>query len=607
MSNKVANVRCSDMSILIAQTEFSGRTRANHPIEFLALFLGVFLLFTVVTVIFFWQWIPDLHWALIGPPGDNMQDFWNTWYAAVATSPDHFFFTELIRFPEGTPLHYHSFAYPKVFAIALLSKVVGGDTTILILLQNLSLLVSFPLAGTGTFYLVRYFTANTAGALLGGFLFAFNPSHLEHVMQHAHVSTIEFIPFFLVSYLLTIERKSLLFLLLAIVFYSLNALSCWYYIFYVAYFIAFHTVYVAIRDRILPRGWELLTPIACLAGTIVVLSPILVPMIRTAMSGASVYAEPGGDSMVADVIGYLTFPRFHILASLHDSIYQRLSGLEWENTVYLGWVNIAVLACLCVFARHKDSRLLAYVFCGMAVFCIFASGDSLHVLGHRNIPMPGAALSQLPFFRNVRVPSRAIVFVYMFLAIGIGHAAALAWRYRQRPMAGWGMAAVAALMVLDFFPARRLAMTPVYCSPGLAVVRDDPEKDFGILDLPSGRYFEGNFYMLGQVCHSRPIAQGNTSRDVVVSLRDRLESQDLQTQRRQLVAAKVKYIIIHRPNMELRFGWRLEDGPQVQYPQTYLVNYPWFEWRPEDGPQDQYPQTYPVVYDAPDLTVLRVY
>jgi hypothetical protein len=81
------------------------------------------------------------------------------------------------------------------------------------LLHNLSLLISFPLAGTGAFYLARYLTANTAGALLGGFLFAFNPSRVEHVMHHAHVSSIEFTRFFMLTYLMTIERKSLLFLL----------------------------------------------------------------------------------------------------------------------------------------------------------------------------------------------------------------------------------------------------------------------------------------------------------------------------------------------------------------------------------------------------------
>jgi hypothetical protein len=556
----------------------------NHPVETFATFPVVFSSFTVLTATFFWQWVPHLHSALIGPPEDNMQDFWNTWYTAVASNPGHYFFTNLIRFPEGTPLYYHDFAYPKVFAIALLAKFVGTSTTSLILLQNLSLLISFPLAGTGAFYLVRYLTASTAGALVGGFLFAFNPSHVEHVMHHAGVASIEFIPFFVLAYLQTIERKSLLFLLLTIVLYALSALSCWYYLFYAAYFIAFHTLYVAIRDRALPRGWQLLTPVACLAGVIAMLSPLLVPMVRAAMDSASVYKD-GGDFFVADVFGYATFPRFHLLAQLAKPV--GLSGNEWEATVYLGLINIAVLVWLCLVARGKDARLLTYVLCGMALFCILASGDSLHVAGHSTIPMPDAALSQLPFSRNVRAPSRAIVFVYMFLAIGIGEAFALAWRHRQRPMAPWGMAAVAAMIVLDFFPAAALAMTPVTCSPGLAIIRDDPEKDFGVLDLPSGwpaGYVEGHFYMLQQAaCHFRPIVQGNTSRDVVVSLRDKLETR-LEAQRRQLAASKVKYIVIHR----------------------HRTGFP-FDWHAEDGPEDQYPLTYKAVYDGPDLMVLRVY
>jgi hypothetical protein len=408
------------------------------------------LLFTVVTVIFFWQWMPYLTSALIGPPEDNMQDFWNTWYAAIARNTDHFFFTDLIRFPEGTPLYYHSFAYPKVFTIALLSKVIGADMTSLILLHNLSLLISFPLAGIGAFHLARYLTANTAGALLGGFLFAFNPSHVEHVMHHAHVSSIEFIPFFMLTYLMTIERKSLLFLLLTIVLYALNALSCWYYLFYIAYFIAFHTLYIAIRNHAAPRGWQLLTPVACLLGVTAALSPILLPMLRAAIGSAVVHWVES-DLYVADLFAYPAFPRLHILAPLADGIYRRIGGNHWEVTVYLGVVNIAVLAWLCVAAPRNDARLLTYVLCGMAVFCIFASGDSLHVLGHRTIPMPGAALSQLPFFNHMRTPSRTIVFVYMFMAIGIAHATALAWEHRQRPIARWGIAAIAALIVLDFF------------------------------------------------------------------------------------------------------------------------------------------------------------
>jgi hypothetical protein len=218
---------------------------------------------------------------------------------------------------------------------------------------------------------------------------------------------------------------------------------------------------------------------------------------------------------------------------------------------------------------------LTYVLSGMAVFCVLASGAFLHVLGNSTLPMPGALLAVLPVFDNLRAPSRAIVFVYLFLAIGLGHAVSLVWQHRHRPPIRWGLVPVAALVVLDFYPAH-LAMTPVSCSPGLALIRDDPERGFGILNLPGGR-IASEVYMLQQICHGRPIVQGATSRDVVVTLRDRLETQNLEAQRSQLAAAKIKYII---------------------FPQ-------W--WRPTDEQRTDYSRTYSIVYSGLDLTVLRVY
>ncbi|HTF33087.1 MAG TPA: hypothetical protein VK714_05220 [Myxococcota bacterium] len=563
---------------------------------FLARGLGVFLLFAAATAILFWQWMPHLHSALIGPPEDNLNDFWNTWYVAFAQNANHFFYTDLLRFPEGTPLTYQSFAYPQVFAIALISKIFGLGPASLILQQNLGLLISFPLAGTGAFYLVRHFAAHTGGALVGGFVFAFNPSHVEHVMHHAGVSQIEFIPFFVLAFLLTIERKSILLLAATVVLFALNALSCWYYIFYASYFVVFHTLYVAIRDRALPRGWQLITPIASVTGVVVLLSPLLVPMVRAGLGSMSAYLS-GSDWYVADLLAYPAFPPFHALGPWAEGIYSRLNGNEWEATAYLGLVNMVVLAWLYFSGRVQDRRLLTYVLCGMAVFCVVASGDSLHVLGHplrvpghRTIPMPGVVLSHLPFFKNVRTPSRAIVFVYLFMAIGIGYAVTLAWRSPTQHIGRLAVAIVAALIVLDFFPARRLPMTPLLCSPGLAVIRDDPEQGFGVLDLPQGLpdlpqgYLAGNLYMSQQTCHGRPIAQGTTSRNLVVSLRDRLETTDFPAQRRQLVDARVKYIVINHEPM----------GVPLQ-------------WLETDGNKDQYSTFYPVAYDGPDLTVLRVY
>jgi hypothetical protein len=93
-------------------------------------------------------------------------------------------------------------------------------------------------------------------------------------------------------------------------------------------------------------------------------------MLRAAM-GSAVVHEGGSDLYVADLFSYPAFPRFHFLAPLADGIYRRLGGNQWEATVYLGVVNIAVLAWLCLAAPRIDARLLTYVLCGMAVFCIF--------------------------------------------------------------------------------------------------------------------------------------------------------------------------------------------------------------------------------------------
>ena len=210
------------------------------------LFLLLFA-FTALTALMFWQVLPHLSSSLLGPPEDNLQDFWNSWYAAKGHQ-GAFFFTHLIRAPEGVSLYYHSFAYPQIFAVWLLSKLFGAALPTLVLLQNLTILASFPLAAIGGFYLCRHVSGSTVGALIGAFIFAFNPWHVAQAMHHAHVAGIEFLPFFALCYLVALERRSYAWLAGAIVFFAFSALSCWYYLFYCFYFLCFHLLYLRISQ-----------------------------------------------------------------------------------------------------------------------------------------------------------------------------------------------------------------------------------------------------------------------------------------------------------------------------------------------------------------------
>jgi hypothetical protein len=533
--------------------------------------------FTALTVIFFWPWLAHVSSALIGPPEDNMQDFWNSWHAATARGWHDFLFTLQIRFPEGTSLAYHSFAWPQVFAVAMLSRIFGGDFSTLVTLHNLTLLASFPLGAAAMFYLARHLLSDVpgrdAGAAVAGFIFAFNPWHVAQAMHHAHVSGIEFLPLFVLFYLKTLERKNYGWLMAAAAMNALSALSCWYFFFYTFYFLAFHLLYLRIHDKKWPRGWRLTAPLLCLAGAILLLTPWLLPMVTSGLKNSVYYV--GNNMFVADLAALIAFPPTHLLAQYGSGVYAALTGNAWEGTIYLGLINLAVLVW--ALTRRVPKTLLYYALGGMAFFALIAGGEALHIAGHVTpVHLPGVILAKLPFFANVRTPARAMVMVYLFLGLALAQATVMAQRYRKPAL----LTLVAALMLLDFTPSH-LASTQATCPAALDVIAQDPTND-GVLDLPRG-YGEGNAAMMMSACHGKPIVQGETARHMADTLADRLVTNDLAAQQRQLTAAHVKYIVLHRPNGELH------------------------RWNKADGVQADYARVYPVVHDDKDMTVLRVY
>ena len=566
--------------MILLDTPAGAIGRLSFPVPRLLLVLGGF---AALAAVFFWPWLTHLSSALIGPPEDNMQDFWNSWHIATARGWSDLSSTRQIRFPEGTTLTYHSFAWPQVFAVALLSRVFGADFTTLVVLHNITLLASFPLAAAAMFYLARYLLGDRPGrdmgAAIAGFVFAFNPWHVAQVMHHAHVSGIEFLPLFVLFYLQALERKSYSWLAVAVAMEALSALSCWYYFFYAFYFMAFHLLVLRVRGGRWPRGWMLAAPALCTGGATLLLSPWLLPMVTSGLGSLAYY---GSNMFVADLLAFTAFPPTHLLARFGSGIYASLTGNAWEDTVYLGLVNLAVLAwALTRRSSEPGGRaLLHYALGGAAFFAIIAGGEALHVGGYVTpLHLPGIILAKLPFFANVRTPARAMVMVYLFLGLALAQAFVMALRYRA-PIARALLALTAALMLLDFTPAG-LAATPAACPSALAAVANDAD-DFGVLDLPGG-YSEGNAAMMLSVCHGKPIVQGETARRMNHTLADRLIVTDLTAQRRQLTATRVKYIVLHRPQGEL------------------------FHWNKVDGARADYARTYPVVGVSRDMTVLRVY
>ena len=71
----------------------------------------------------------------------------------------------------------------------------------------------------------------------------------------------------------------------SIFFYCLSALSCWYYLFYIGYFLVFYYVYYSVKERkiIVKR---LFGPILLnIVGVLVILLPFIAPMVVEGAKG----------------------------------------------------------------------------------------------------------------------------------------------------------------------------------------------------------------------------------------------------------------------------------------------------------------------------------
>jgi hypothetical protein len=286
------------------------------------------------------------------------------------------------------------------------------------------------------------------------------------------------------------------------------------------------------------------------------------PMLIEGWRNTNIEVTEGYRTDVADLAGLFVFHPYHLAANFSwrvQLINARLTGHQWEKSVYLGLANLSLLVFALVFAfkNQKNRKMpdLSFPLGGMLFFILFAGGHSLHILGKplRYFLLPTAVIEYLPFVSQLRTPSRAMVYVYLFLAIAISCIVAnlfsentiCRYKWLRKPVLRDGMLTIIFLSIfLDFYSVAK-DRTSFVCPKVYDVVTQDKTHSFGVLDLPIG-YQQGNRYMAYQICHQRPIVFATISRKVGKSLIDTLDLDNLDRQKQQLIESGVKYIVIHK-------------------------------------------------------------
>lgn len=247
------------------------------------------------------------------------------------------FWSANIFYPEPLALAYSEALIPQVLQIL----PVYGLTKNAILCYNLIFLSTFVLSGLGVYLLVRELTRDAPAGFVGGLLYAFA---LYRVCQFPHVQVLssQWMPFVLYGFRRYFEWGRARALVGAGAALWAQNLSCGYYLFFFAPFVALYLAW-ELLDRGRWRERHTLTAIGItLAATLAATVPFLVPYLSVRI------ARPLSEIIFysADVYSYLSTTEF---IKLWGSIVQIFPKPEGE--LFPGVVPLALaLAAVAIWA-----------------------------------------------------------------------------------------------------------------------------------------------------------------------------------------------------------------------------------------------------------------
>ncbi len=513
--------------------------------------------------------------AIPGDGFDGWQNYWNLWWikTAVLEQHAHPWFTNLLYAPTGVGLLFHTLNAFNGFITLPIQLAFG-----LLPAYNAVVLISFTLGGLGAYLLARYVLgpgSSHLAAFAAGVIFTFSPFHIAHLLGHMQVISLEWIPFYALYLLRTVQfgfeagsskleagsdTRSTLHAprsvwrnaLLATFFLVLVALCDWYYVLYCMIFTGVVVAWVLIRlalrrsvatkpaaanpqptparSRVLVRVLVSIAAIWLLWA--VLLSPVLLPMLREARQSAFMVPDPAQSRMLAaDLLAFVTPQEFHPLwGQWAGEQGKRFTASLSEHQVFAGFtvLALAALGALGAWRGRKPGALRAWVglwLLALLTFVILALGPVLHI-GGRTALLPGGGELPLPYAWLVRIVpfmdiSRSVSRFDAMVMLALGILAALGLDGLIHRLPGWrgrlvALAAIA-LIVFEFLPAP-YPMSPPDTPDWYKTLAADPRPG-AVLNLPMNWDRPG--YLLYQTEHGKPLTVAYISRDDPRTLTDR--------------------------------------------------------------------------------------
>ena len=559
--------------------------RAHRALEHLGIPLVYFLLAVVLTypvVLAPRQWIPmdpQIEGWFPGD-GDPWHYLWGFWYVgrALATFPPPLLWTDLVFFPTGFDIPFLPGVGLILGPAALLQSALG-----VVLTYNLLWWLSFALAGYAMYLFARHLVGERVVAFVCGGLFTFSSYRLIHSVEHLPILMASFlVPLFALALLRTVRQPTIgRHVVCALVLATSTGIS-WYCTITLLLYLGIAVLVLSWQHGLgALRAARVVPALVGLVVFVLAASPFALPLILSSARD-SIVNRPLGDASTysADLLAFFVpSPRNPLLGTLTAPLYEHFTGNPYEQTVYLGYVLLA-LAVLGVVSSARAKTGLFVV--GAATAFVLALGPFLHVAGRSrfeiegevlSVPLPYLLLRHIPFVRGARVPSRFTELLVFSLIVLAGYGLVKACSRFSVVGKAWFAAAVFAAALLETtllpFPVASARAPAIYSeigrSPETGTVLELP-LDWHIIKYHYYQTIHGKRMLIGHPVRPREKYETYPSgiplipflRDPKLLL-DRPDPADARRDAGRLTAFfQIRYIVIHGEYLDPRVFERLD-------------------------------------------------
>ena len=477
--------------------------------------------YVLLTVVFYWQGVRHIGSHYISDSGDGADFVWSYWALPKALLSGHNpFSTDLIFWPVGVRLGFHTTTPLEAFAFWPLSKVLGS-----VLASNLLLLAAVPATAWGANLLAKHECDHEWVAAFAGAAYAFIPARAGRANGHWNLHHGWVLPFALLALLRLYDRPTrgraaALGTMAGAVFLT----DLTYFVFFcgAALVLATWRWRETIQRAVLVR-------LAQGAGVaFVVALPLAASMFNDLRHHElDRLADWGGaDLGSADLLGYVVpTVRHPIWGSLVRNTHVNFG---MEQYPYAGLVVLGLALAGLFVARRKVAPWLVLA----AGSVVLSLGPFLHVNGWTGsrfeqfgrrftVPLPYDVFHRVPVLSALRIPGRFALVVA--LALDVAAAVVLARLLRdRRPNWQWAVPlAVAAVTIVELLPPADIRLQSPKVPAAYRAIERSPDQG-AVLEVPLfwrdgfGQYGdqanEHSVFLAYATEHGRPVSNGMVAR-----------------------------------------------------------------------------------------------